>query len=416
MNKFFTVLKHTFLTNIKSKTFIIATVVTSLVLAIVFSLPGIISYFDKDEVREIGVIDLTNEVYEDLQQKISVFNSLKINLLEIDNETEAKKDLDNGDIEGYLIVNSINDGIISATYKANQVNDSNLIGKMKQGLTQVQFRLMATSLGLTQEQASQLFQTVSLEKIPLDENAKSEEEMVQSRVLVYILLFAIYFGVLMFGNLVAMEVAKEKSSRVMEILISSVNPITQMFGKILGVALLGLLQSIIFIGVGYLSMQFGEKSVNLGDIIIDFSNIPSRMIAYAIIFFVLGYLLFATIAAMLGSLVSRIEEMQQMLTPLTLTVVAAFLIAMSGLNEPEAGYIVITSYIPIFTPMIMFLRVGMSNPATWEIFLSLGILIVSIIGTAIFAAKVYHGGVLMYGKGGSFKDLLKALSVHKDSK
>ena len=95
-----------------------------------------------------------------------------------------------------------------------------------------------------------------------------------------------------------------------------------------------------------------------------FQNIPASTIIYAVIFFILGYFLYATLAAFLGSLVSRIEDVQQMITPMTMLVVAGFMIAMFGLNQPDTTFITITSYIPFFTPMLMFMRVGMLNLAS----------------------------------------------------
>jgi ABC-2 type transport system permease protein len=200
----------------------------------------------------------------------------------------------------------VDSGSVSATYKGMKVNDSSIISQLEQGLNQTQFRLKSKELGLTEQQAAQLFEPIDLEKVALDENAKSEEELVQSTVIVYLLLFAIYFAVLMFVNIVAMEVVKEKSSRVMEILVSSVNPIAQMFGKILGVALLGIFQFSVYITIGFITLQFGNKAVEVGDMTVDFSNIPLATVIYALIFFLLAYLLYATIAAMLASLVSLI--------------------------------------------------------------------------------------------------------------
>src|SRR5699024_952245 len=137
---------------------------------------------------------------------------------------------------------------------------------------------------------------------------------------------------------------------------------------------------------------------------------PSLFI-YAVVFFLLGYLLYATLAAMLGSLVSRVEDVQQLILPMTFLIMIAFFIAMFGLNMPESKLVVISSYIPFFSPMLMFLRVGMVDVPVWEVALSIGILVASIIVLAILGAKVYKGGVLMYGRTSSLKDLKKAMAL-----
>ena len=144
-----------------------------------------------------------------------------------------------------------------------------------------------------------------------------------------------------------------------------------------------------------------------------FQNIPASTIVYAVIFFILGYFLYATLAAFLGSLVSRIEDVQQMITPMTMLVVAGFMIAMFGLNQPDTTFITVTSYIPFFTPMLMFMRVGMLTLPVWEPILGIIILVITIAILAIFGAKVYSGGVLMYGKSNSFKDIKRALQLTK---
>jgi ABC-2 type transport system permease protein len=187
-----------------------------------------------------------------------------------------------------------------------------------------------------------------------------------------------------------------------------------MFGKILGIGLLSLTQLAVLLSIGYFSIKRNMSSLEGGFFdAFGFGNISLSTIAYAVIFFILGYFLYATLAAFLGSLVSRIEDVQQMITPMTLLVVAGFMIAMFGLGKPDSPFIVITSYIPFFTPMIMFLRVGMLNIPVWESVLGISILMATIIFLAVFGARVYRGGVLMYGKSNSFKDIKKALQLTK---
>jgi ABC-2 type transport system permease protein len=215
--------------------------------------------------------------------------------------------------------------------------------------------------------------------------------------------------------MIATEVAIEKSSRVMEILISSVSPVKQMFAKLIGIGLVSLTQMIVILVVGYAAIKSQINDINtMTGGALGFSEIPTLTFVYAGIYFILGYFLYATLAAFLGSLVSRIEDVQQLIAPMIFLIIAAFMIAMFGLTNPETSFITISSYIPFFTPMIMFLRVGMLNIPPWEIGLSIAILLVSITVLAIFGARVYKGGVLIYGKSSSFKDLKRALMMSKD--
>lgn len=414
MNNFFIILSHTYLSKLKTKSFIITTIITALLFIGLSNIPKIIDFFDKDgDTEKVAVIDESGQLFEPLQEQIKV-GSQEIELVEFsDGIEEAEQQVEEGEFTGVLEL-SMADGLPAASYKSMSMADSKVVTELQVGLQQLKTMMASAQINLTQEQLAQLYEPVPFERAALEENAKTQEELNQARGLVYVMLFIIYFAVIMYASMIATEVATEKSSRVMEILISSVSPIKQMFAKILAVGLLSLTQLAVFLIVGYVSIKQNLESMEGGFFeFLGFGNIPVMTIVYGLIFFILGYFLYATLAAFLGSLVSRIEDVQQMITPMTLLIVAGFMIAMVGLSTPEAGFITVTSYIPFFTPMIMFLRVGMLNIPVWEIGLSIGILVGTIVLLAIFGARVYRGGVLMYGKSNSFKDIKTALQLSK---
>lgn len=415
MNKFWIILFHTYVSKIKTKSFLITTLLTVLITIALTNMSNIIEVFDKGSGKEkVAVLDESGQLYQPLKEQMRALNK-NLELTEFDgSEKEAEKAVEEGEYAGIVQLRYDAEQLPEATFKAMSVADSSLFTDLQAGLQQMKTMLAASKIKLTPEQLQQLYEPVSFEKIALEENAKTEEELNQARGLVYVLLFIIYFAVIMYANMIAMEVATEKSSRVMEILISSVSPIKQMFAKILGIGLLSLTQLAVLLSVGYFSIKRNLSSLEGGFFDeFGFGNISLSTIAYAVIFFILGYFLYATLAAFLGSLVSRIEDVQQMITPMTLLVVAGFMIAMFGLGKPDSPFIIITSYIPFFTPMIMFLRVGMLNIPVWEAALGITILLGTIAFLAIFGARVYRGGVLMYGKSNSFKDIKQALQLTK---
>ncbi|MFP7295702.1 ABC transporter permease [Neobacillus niacini] len=415
MNKFWIILFHTYLHKLKTKSFIITTLLTVVLTLGLTNMSNIIEVFDKGGDKEkVAVIDETGQLYTPLKEQMSALNK-NLQLTEYDgSDKEAEKAVEEGEYTGFVQLRYDEEQLPEAVYKAMSVADSGTFTDLQAGLQQIKTMLAASKINLSQEQLQQLYEPVSFEKIALEENAKTEEELNQARGLVYVLLFVIYFAVIMYASMIAMEVATEKSSRVMEILISSVSPIKQMFAKILGIGLLSLTQLAVLLSVGYFSIKRNMSSLEGGFFdAFGFGNISLSTILYAVIFFILGYFLYATLAAFLGSLVSRIEDVQQMITPMTLLVVAGFMIAMFGLGKPDSPFIVITSFIPFFTPMIMFLRVGMLNIPIWEAALGISILLGTIAFLAVFGARVYRGGVLMYGKSNSFKDIKKALQLTK---
>lgn len=412
MNSFWIILLHTYWTKVKTKSFIFTTVITLLLILGLTNLQSIIQVFNDDDIDKIAVIDNTKELYSSLAAMSETLNEDIVLEDYVDGEAEAKQKVEDGTYQGLLILDYDKENLPQGSFYSMDITDSSTATGIETLVQAVKSQLAAAQLNLSSEQLEKLNEPVEFEHIALEQNAKSEEELNQARGLVYVLLFLIYFAVILYANMIAMEVATEKSSRVMEILISSVSPIKHMFAKILGIGLVSITQLVVLLVVGYFSVTNNEDMSTL-DGFLGFSGIPAATIIYAVLFFVLGYFLYATLAAFLGSLVSRIEDVQQMITPMTLVVVAGFMIAMFGLGNPDTTFITITSYIPFFTPMLMFMRAGMLSLPVWEPILGMLILAVSIILLAVFGGRVYKGGVLMYGKSNSFKDIKKALQLTK---
>ncbi|MED3602722.1 ABC transporter permease [Bacillus subtilis] len=419
MNKFWIMLSHTYKNKIIAKSFIISTVITVLLVFVVTNLESIISLFQGDDAKEkIAVVDETNELYPVFSKQLKAVDTdgdLDVKLSK-QSEDEVTKQVKDESLDGMLIIKRDEKGTISGTYKALTISDESTYQTLQQALTQTKTAVGTAELGVSQETISSLYAPVTVGQKALKEGAKSEEELGQTVGLVYIMLFVIYFSVIMYASMIAMEVATEKSSRVMEILISSMPPIQQMFAKLLGIGLVGITQLAIIIGAGSLSLKLNEKSETASSVggFLNLTDVSATTVIYAVIFFLLGYFLYATLAAFLGSVVSRIEDVQQTITPMTLLVVAGFMLAMFGLNVPDAGFITVTSFIPFFTPMIMFLRVGMLDIPFWQAAVGIGITLLTIVILAVIGARIYKGGVLIYGNSSAFKVIKQALRLAKN--
>jgi ABC-2 type transport system permease protein len=363
------------------------------------------------------VLDESNQLTPLLTQQISSKDN-EIDLIPYEkSENNATQEVMEGKYDGLLHIKISDENLPIATFKANTVTDANWINDIQQALQQVKIMLATKQLGLNPAEVAKVYEPVPFEKIALEKGAKSEEELDAARGIVYILLFLIYFAVIFYGTMISTEVATEKSSRVMEILISSVSPVTQMFGKIFGIAALGLTQFTLILTAGYVGMKTRPPKENgaASNFIefISFDELPVVTVIYALVFFMLGFLLYATLLAVLGSLVNRVEEANQVVSPVIILMVVGFMIAMSGLGNPSTSFIQVTSYIPFFSPMIMFLRVGMLDVPLLEILLSIAILIGTTIVLAVIGARIYSGGVLMYGNAMSFKNIKKAIQITK---
>lgn len=412
MNKFWIVLFHTYFTKLKTKSFLITTAIMLVLVLGLANMTKIIELFG-DSKQTIGVIDQTNSVLKPFKVGVeSIDKNVKIKAL--NSEKEAKNLLSTDTLSGYLIIERDEQELLKGTYKANTLTDTTISTELSGVLSQLKAKMVANQLNLSEKQILVLNTPAPFETVAFEKNAKTEEELSAARGLVYIILFVIYFSVLMYANMIATEVATEKTSRVMEVLISSVSPIQQMFGKILGIALLSITQMLVFFGAGYWSIRSNLSNMNEGFFsVMGFGNTKISTIIYAMIFTLLGYLLYATLAACLGSIVSRVEDVQQAVTPMMMLIVAAFMLAMFGLGDPSATYITVSSFFPFFTPMLMFLRVGMLDVPLWEVSLSITILVGSIVVLAVYGARVYKGGVLMYGGSKSLKNIKRAFQLTK---
>lgn len=418
MREFWLVFKQAFMTKAKTKSFIITTIIMVLALFLMANLNRVIDGFTSltggDETDVVFLVTEDEALYE---QIIQTHQSGEHTFMFARDGSQSKEQLEaelkEEKFTGLLEVSQDEQQVIQATYSSMSVIDVQLPTEIETILQAVQTETQAKQLNLSTEQVSQLLTPVQMESKNISPTAKSDEEYVQATILVYVLMFVIYFAVIMYSSMIATEVATEKSSRVMEILISSISPVKHMFAKVLGIGMLGLLQLVTLGVAGFIAIRSNQTASTFTDLI-SFSEVSKTTLIYALVFFVLGYFLYATLAALLGSLVSRTEDVQQLIMPMTLLIVIAFIIAVTGLNNPEMALVTWASYFPFFTPLVMFLRVGLLDLPFWVPLLSVGIMLVTIFILGTFGARVYRGGVLMYGPSRSLKDIKKAIDLGKE--
>lgn len=408
---------YTFLSRVKSKSFIITTALFLVSIVALGNIDRLIGLFDNDAgANQVAVIDQTDTVFSLLEEFSDQDELIFVEFN--DSLSAAEQAVLAGTYTAVLVIEEDNETIFQASYHTDQLINQSVPNQTAASLQQIKVALATNEAGIDQATIDAIYQPFDFDTVAIEladgRTARTEEEIGVARGLVYAMLFILYFAVLMYGNMIAMDIANEKSSRVMEILISSSSPIKQMFAKIFGIALLGLIQISLFITVSFYVVESRADNM-IGEAFEFFgvSNVPLSTYIYAVVFFLLGYLLYATLSAMLGSLVSRLEDVGQLMMPVTFLIIIAFMISMFGIGVPDSTLITITSHIPFFTPLVMFLRVGLLEIPTWEIALSLTTLILSILILGYVGAKVYRGGVLMYGKSASLKDFKQAIQLGK---
>ncbi len=411
MHSFWIIFKKAFLTKAKTKSFIVTTIIVAASFFLMANLPNIIESFDgEDEAEVLHVLDPSGELTPLLQAQLAAAGSPIQAMPTEMAESELRASIMEGTIDAYIELEQAER--LTARYVTESANGMSSGADIEQAVQGMHTILAADQLGLEQSEVAELFSPVSFEREAVTASSKSEEELNQARGLVYVLILLIYVAVIYYPNMIAMEVATEKSSRVMEILISSVSPVKHMFAKIAGIGVLGILQMSIFGTAGYLALTSAGTDLTTGMYsVFGFSDLKISTFLFALLFFLLGYFLYAVLAALLGSLVSRTEDVQQLMLPMMFLVIIASFIAFSGIAVPEAKYVTIASYIPFFAPLVMFLRVGLLEIPLWEPLLSIAIMLITIGILGTIGARVYKGGVLMYGPSQSLKDIRKAIRL-----
>ncbi len=227
----------------------------------------------------------------------------------------------------------------------------------------------------------------------------------------YIMIFSLYIVILLYGQMVATNVATEKSSRAMELLITSAKPASMMFGKVIASCLAGLIQLTAVFGSAFLFFNLNKSFWADNTIITSIFDMPLELLAYMLIFFVLGFFIYAFLFGAIGSTASKVEDINTSVMPLTILFVIAFIVVMSSMSSGSVDntLMLLCSYIPFTSPMAMFTRIAMSTVPFYQIALSIGVLVVSVFGIGIFSAKIYRVGVLLYGTTPKIGSILKAL-------
>ncbi|MEE1315496.1 MAG: ABC transporter permease [Faecalimonas sp.] len=227
----------------------------------------------------------------------------------------------------------------------------------------------------------------------------------------YIMIFALYMVILLYGQMVATNVATEKSSRAMELLITSAKPVSMMFGKVLASCIAGLVQLIAVFGTAILCYRLNESYWGDFFIVESIFAMPPELFGYMLVFFVLGFLLYAFMFGAVGSTASKLEDINTSVMPITMLFIIGFLVVMVsfGTGDVDNTLMKICSYVPFTSSMAMFTRIAMSTVPLYEIVISIVILIASTLGIGVVSAKIYRLGVLMYGNPPKLGTILKQI-------
>lgn len=444
MNKSILILKREYLTRVKKKSFIIMTLLVPVMMAALTILPTYLAMMDDKEERTIAVYDPTALVLDKMESN----KFTKYHYIPKQEFDELSRNFKSGK---YYAVLHIPENILTTNHAEmisdkqvtfdvkNQITNriENIIeGEKKQqviaevGVPDLEKKLAATKTNIT------------VDTIKLGEEGKAVKSSTEIAMAIgYIAGFIIYMFVFMYGMMVMRGVMEEKQNRIVEVIISSVKPFQLLFGKVVGIGLVGLTQIAIWIilamgiatGVStfagakvqetaihgqnimsgpqmeQLAASSPEAQNKVVEIIGMIGNLNIVLIVFALVFyFVCGFILYASLLGAIGSAVDSDEDAQQMIFPVTMPLIFSIIVLFAVAKNPEGPLAFWTSIIPLTSPVTMMVRIPFGIPV-WQIILSMALLLATIFGTIWMAGKIYRTGILMYGKKVNLKEIVKWL-------
>ena len=415
MKQFGKILKFELKGYLRNKIFVGITIFLVVAIAVVMFIPNITSAFKSEDegTADVGSLPvmLVHAEDEDLAGLVKeyftgAFAGYNVTVFEGTVE-DIKNKITSGEAECAFVMNSAS----SYTYYVNNLSmyDSNtaIADTMLQEVYRYQ---QMVDNDIPPEKASEILSVY----IESDIETLGKDQM-QNFFYTYIMIFALYMVILLYGQMVATNVASEKSSRAMEVLITSAKPTSMMFGKVLASCIAGLVQLVAVFGSALIFYNINKASWEDNMIVQSIFNIPVDLFVYMLVFFVLGFLIYAFMYGAIGSTASKLEDINTSVMPITFLFIIAFFVVMFSMTSGsvDTTLMKVCSYIPFTSPMAMFTRLCMSTVAWYEIAVSIAILIGSTVGIGVLAAKIYRVGVLMYGNKPKIGNIIKTVFRNK---
>ena len=410
MKQFGKILKFELKGYMRNKVFVGFTIFLVVAIAIVMFIPNIITAFESDDEGDVTPTDLpTMLVYAEDKNLSAIvkeyfgnaFVDYNVKVAE-GSVDELKNDIISGNAECAFVMNSAS----SYTYYVNNLSMYDMNTEVANTVLQEVYRINAmVQNGLTPEQAGEIMSV----QIESGTETLGKDQM-QNFFYTYIMIFALYMVILLYGQMVATNVATEKSSRAMEVLVTSAKPTSMMFGKVLASCIAGFTQLVLIFGTAILLYNVNKEALS-NPLIASIFDIPIELFIYLIVFFVLGFLIYAFMFGAIGSTASKLEDINTSVMPITFLFIIAFMVVMFSMSSGSVDNtaMLVCSYIPFTSPMAMFTRICMSTVAWYEIAISIAILIGSTVGIGVLSAKIYRVGVLLYGMPPKFSTIMKTV-------
>ncbi len=416
MDKLKAIIKREYLTRVRSKGFIIGTILSPLVMSSFILIPFLIGRSAGPDRYLLAVLDQNNDaaLFESLEKALAParprqpYYELSREVVTTQEEVEARKQalsqrIAEKQLDGYLILPEAALEQTELRFYAKNASSFSNRARLEDAVNKAISERRIAQEGLDAERVRELTKEVALRVV--NERGESERGRV---MLAFTLVMFIYLTVLIYGVMVMRGVMEEKQSRIIEVLLASVKPFDLMLGKVVGIGLVGLTQYVVWAVFG-LVLTALPAAASTGGSGFGLPKISASLMIFFIVYYLLGYFLYATLYAMVGAMVSNEDDGQQVQWPISMTFAMSLIVATLVMENPNGTTTTVLSLIPFFGPSLMFLRIAMGAAPAWQIALSIALLVGTIVATVWIAAKIYRVGMLMYGKRPTIPELARWL-------
>lgn len=419
------IIRREYLERVRTKAFIIFTLLMPLFMYGIIFLPAKLMSLKSGAKRNITVVATSPEIADAIKQRLENPETRDRNATKSDDsepvptyvvttkigggdEEERKKlseEVSSGRIDGFVWVTDQELARGKFVYTTKHASDFIDISAVRDSVNNALMRTRMVAKGIPAAQVTEVLQRLEMDTIGIDKSGKeSKGGGIGAFLLPFMLMFMIYMTVLIYGVAVMRSVLEEKTSRVVEVMLSSATATQMMAGKILGVGAVGFTQILIWImsalvvsTPGLLAASSYLKNIQLA---------PAVFIFFPV-FFALGYLLYSTMYAAVGAMVNSDEEAQQMQWPVLLPLIMCSVFASAVIRDPNSPLAFWTSLFPLTSPVIMFVRITVQQPPMWQILLAIALAVATEFGLIWLCSRIYRVGILMYGKRPTLPEIMK---------
>lgn len=405
MKDLITVASFTIKDMVKRKSFIISNIIIILIIVLLFNIPNLLKLLDNGEGSsnsKLLIVDSENIFEGNLEaiNQMDLSYDAKISNEELSFD-DIKEKISNNEVDAALVITP-KDGKISMEYIVENLTYLDEIPEnIVNAISTIYTNMQISKLNLTEEELNSMSPKFEF-------NLKqTEEEKVEGNVAVMMLLsMALFFAIYYCAYQVSTSITVEKTSKIIETLVTSTSPRSIVLGKTIGIGLVGLIQIAVYIIIALICKEVFLEPGAL-DSIINFNNVTPFLISMTLVYFLLGYAAYALLYALTGSTVSKPEDVQSANGPVAILVIIGFYLAYFTMMNPTSNLNIIASILPISSPFCMPLRIMMGIAETKDIILSIGVLLLTIFIVAKVSIRIYSNAILNYGSKIGMKEIFR---------